>query len=244
MDSETEDTAFAAEVDRVEAAIAAEKKSKEWAKTEALRCAVTSGKNKKKSAWARLVKNDGTILWMLRACPPRRTKADQVIYEASIAKTRTRLHQMKLSAMRKMKAESQKVKDARARRIAHHSKYLEEKIKKEKAAKLARLAHGQPFFEECNGMNDRVSVKGENGAGMTHAVHERDLLEGCEKNQIATNKEEDAELARLIRKRDLLVECEKKRIAMNKEKDAQMARAVAHRILLESIALRSKKDSP
>jgi len=229
MDTEAEDAAFAAEVGPVEAAIAAEKEAKELAKVESLRCACTYGRPEVKSSWARLVKNDGTVLWMLKVAPVRRTKAEQAVHIANhgrdIDEHRTRLRQAKLYEMRKVIVITKNAKDARVRRLAHHSKFIENKIKEEKAAKLEEV------------------TKKKNEVGLARIIPGYAFGEEQEKKEIVDEKVNEAEMTRLLQKRALLEKREKERIAIKKFKDAQMARAVADRKSLKLISSPMKKDS-
>jgi len=149
---------------------------------------------------------------MLKAAKPRRTKAEQVRYEATIHKIKSRRLQATLTGVsHEKKPTTQKVKEARARRLAHHWKYLEDQLKKVKEVMMVS--------PEDRGKK-RIAEK------KVQDAHTAELARLVAKRY------------RLIHKRNLSLKREEKRLAIKRMKDAQMARSITLRKALESIERR------
>jgi len=213
--------AFVAELDRVEALMREKVKSdkvekKEYWAAESVRLAATCGIKKKEMAveaegWMRLRGKNGRGMWMLKAAKPHRTKAGQASNEAVVRKANARRRQSIIVKMKKKKQTTQEIKEARRRRLAHHWKYLENTLKKEKdEKKIAPEVREKMKNQEKKAQEVRM-------AELDRLIEKRD---------------------RLIQERDLAVKREEKKKAIKKAKDAQMARAVNLRKALESIARR------
>jgi len=211
------EAAFVAELDRVEAAErekikAAEAKKKEFWAAESLRLATICGMKKKRedSGWTHKKTKSGKVVWMLKASKIRRTKAEQARHDAIIRKTKSRTRQATITEMNmKKKPATKGVKDARARRLAHHWKYLEDTLKKEKKEKMV-----PPEEREKRKIAEKEEREA-NMAELARLVEKRD---------------------RLVRERDAAVKREERRLAIKKMKDAQMSRAInLRKALLPSV---------
>jgi len=214
IDAATE-AAFVAALEKVEADQAREKEKKLWA-AESTRLAAICGKSEKESAWLQIKTKERKAPCILKAAQPHRNEAEKARHKAQMTKVKLQLRMTTFLKMRKRKVAAQKVKESRARRMVHHWKYLEDTLKKEKAAKSV------PFEERAKKKIAIQEAKDAHIAEMARLVKERD--------------------ARVEREK-MLIQREQKRIVAQEAKDARKARAENLRKALASIERRRKKEA-
>jgi len=187
----TMEAAFMAALEEVEAAKA---KEKEYWAAESLRLACTTGR--------RTTKGEAPL--MMKPVQPRRTKTEQARYDAQVAKDELHMHRRTIFKMRKKKEIAQKVKDARAKRLSHHWKYLEDTLKKEKEAKLVPLEEQEKKRIAAQEAGDAYIAK------IARLTKEQDLRVKLEKKRITAKKREDAEMAKAVTLRKALASIERR----------------------------------